>query len=94
VAASLLIYFKNLLLSPIILSTHTIIHTVHTPLQQYASLLEHLLVDSQGSSPSYSWLTEVGPSLPHELPILSGVVTDVSVVTTPDETWPMMCNKV
>ena len=43
-----------------------------------------LLYQSICSSLSCWWWTEFGPDLPPP----SGVVTDVSVVTAPDEIWP------
>ena len=58
----------------------------YTPLQLHVSLSKHFPVGSQGSSSSCSWWTEVAPFLHHELPSLSDAVTDVSVVTTLDET--------
>ena len=62
------------------------------PLLHCASLLRHLLVGSPGSSPSCSWLTEVGPSLPREIPSPSGVTSATSVVTTQGEIWTEIRN--
>ena len=62
----------------------------NTPLQHCAFPLGLLLVGSQVSSPSCSWLTEVGPSLPRETPSLSDVMYAMSAMTTLDEISPVI----